>query len=81
MATPTLEQRVAELERQVVELQSAVKNGGQVQDWRSTVGMFSGDEVMKRICAAALAYREADRERARRRFAKADRAKARRVAK
>lgn len=34
-------------------------------DWRSTVGVFSGDEIMKRIDAAALRYREEDRKKAR----------------
>ncbi len=33
------------------------------KDWRRTIGMFSGDPVMKRIDEAALRYREADRRR------------------
>jgi hypothetical protein len=40
----------------------------QPNDWRRSIGMFSGDEVMKRIDDAALAYRQADRERFYREF-------------
>jgi hypothetical protein len=62
----SLEKRVAVLEDQVAELRSLVGTGRRVKDWRRTVGMFSGDEVMKRITDYALAYREKDREKARR---------------
>jgi hypothetical protein len=71
----TLEERVAALEREVAELRAAVANGAEGKDWLSTVGMFTGDEVMKRIDEAALAYREADRRKARRRQTETRRAK------
>lgn len=80
MVEPTLEERVAILERQVAELKAAQANGTQEKDWRRTIGMFSGDEVMKRIDEEALKYREKDREKARRQFAREDqRAKQRRA--
>jgi hypothetical protein len=66
MAPSTLEERVMTLEHQVAELQTALANGTRPKDWRRTVGMFAGDDVMKRICDAALTFREEDRERARR---------------
>ncbi len=66
MAQRTLEERVATLEQQVAELRGALQKVAQPQDWRSTVGMFSGDEVMKQIDEAGRKIREADRQRARR---------------
>jgi hypothetical protein len=70
MAQQKLEERVAALERQVAELRAALANGARQKDWRRTIGMFTGDEVMKRIDAGALAFREADRRKARRRQTK-----------
>jgi len=66
MSQSTLEQRVAALEREVAELRTVLANGGQIKDWRSTVGMFSGDEGMKRIDEAGRRWREAERRKARR---------------
>jgi hypothetical protein len=70
MSKPSLEQRVAELERQVADLKRAFTNGERPKDWRRTIGMFAGDEVMKQIDEEARKFREKDRERARRRYAK-----------
>ena len=67
MTDNALQLRLAALERQVAELQAARSNGTIVKDWRSTVGMFTGDTVMKKIDEAAHALREADRRRSRRR--------------
>ena len=67
MTDHALRNRLAALERQVAELQAARRNGTPCNDWRSTVGMFSGDEVLKQIDEAAHALREADRRRSRRR--------------
>jgi hypothetical protein len=67
MTRPSLEERVAALEQQMTDLKALIANGARGQDWRSTVGMFTGDEVMKRIDEAALRYREADRRKARHR--------------
>ena len=44
MSEMSLEQRVAALERKVAELETTVANG-EKKDWRSTVGMFTGDEA------------------------------------
>jgi hypothetical protein len=66
MTAPALEKRVAALEREMAELKAKVLEAT-TKDWRRTVGMFTGDEVMKRIDEEALKYREADREKARRR--------------
>jgi hypothetical protein len=59
--TPSLEERVAVLERQVEKLLAAQADGNQQKDWRRTLGMFTGDEVMRAIDEEALRYREEDR--------------------
>lgn len=70
MSTRSLEQRLAALEQEVAALKEALANGGRVKDWRRVVGMFEGDEVMKRIDELTLKYREDDRKKARRRYSK-----------
>jgi hypothetical protein len=75
MKQRTLEERLAALEKQMGELQAAVDKIARPKDWRSTIGMFAGDEIMKRIDAEALKYREADRAKARRRYARKQRVK------
>ncbi len=70
MATVSLEDRVTRLESLVAKLTTQSLKGARKKDWRRTLGMFTGDEVMKRIDAEALKYREADRKKARRRWAK-----------
>jgi hypothetical protein len=70
MSKTTLAERVATLEKKVAELEAAVANRPGKKDWLSTVGMFSGDEVMKRIDAEGAKWREREREKARRRYAK-----------
>ena len=67
MTQPSLEDRVAALEKEVTQLKAALANGARAKDWRRTIGMFTGDEVMKRIDEEAQKYREKDREKARRR--------------
>jgi hypothetical protein len=66
MATSTLEKRVKTLEQEVAQLKAVVNRGLPTKDWRRTVGMFTGDEVMKRIDEGARRFREADRARVRR---------------
>ncbi len=75
MAQPTVEERVATLESEVAALKSPRAKQRRQKDWRRTLGMFGDDEVMKRVFDEAMAYREADRERARRKFAKRTRTK------
>jgi hypothetical protein len=64
MANASLEERVATLEAQVAQLLRANKPRRE-KDWRRTIGMFTGDEIMWQIDQNALAYREEDRRRAR----------------
>ena len=77
MAQATLEQRVETLERELAELKAAVANGTPVKDWRRTIGMFTDDPGMQEVFQEALNIREADRERARRQFAREDKKKKR----
>ena len=62
MTAPSLEERVAALEAQMEELLLR-HNSERSKDWRKTIGMFTGDEIMRQICENALAYREDDRSR------------------
>ncbi len=65
----SLEERVAVLETQVNELLSERNNLGKPKkDWRRTLGMFSGDEIMWAIDQEALRYREEDRRRSKAEF-------------
>jgi hypothetical protein len=55
----TLEERVAALESKVEQL---VRGPSRQKDWRRTLGMFAGDELMKEINAKGRKIREADRQ-------------------
>lgn len=70
MQNPTVEQRLAALEKRVSELALVLVNGDRAKDWQSTVGMFTGDEVMKRIEEEGRKWREAERRKAQRRRTK-----------
>jgi hypothetical protein len=72
-------ERIADLEREVHHLKARLEDVTR-KDWRRTVGMFSGDEVMKQIDEAGRKIREADRERARKAAERAERRKAQRAA-
>lgn len=71
MSNPTLEQRVAELERQVAELKQQRDNGQGApkphqpgrDDWKKTIGMFDGDPVFKEMIDYAARLREEERRR------------------
>lgn len=67
MPQMTLKQRVEKLEQEMAAMKASSPGPN---DWRSTVGMFAGDELMREIFDEALKYRERDRQKARRRFAK-----------
>jgi len=64
----TLEERVASLEHQVAELSKRLLPGEKFppeKDWRSTIGMFANDPIMKEIDEEGRKIREEDRERTR----------------
>lgn len=67
MAQTSVEERISALERAVAELVQSRQRAGRAKDWKRTVGMLSGNELMKQIDAAGQAIRERDRQRARRR--------------
>ena len=67
MPEQTLEQRVAALEEQVAQLTSFLP-GERLppdKDWRSTIGMFANDPIMKEIDEEGRKIRELDREQTR----------------
>ena len=66
MAETNLEQRVATLEKQVAELMERILAPPPEKDWRSTIGMFKDDPIMREIQEEGRKIREADREQARR---------------
>ncbi len=74
MATVSLEDRVKRLEALYTSLATSTKLGKK-KDWRRTLGMFTGDEVMKRIDENALKYRKDDRQKVGRRRVRARLAK------
>jgi hypothetical protein len=61
LANATLEKRVAALESKVEQL---LRKSDRQKDWRRTLGMFAGDELMKAINAEGRKIREADRRSA-----------------
>jgi wyosine [tRNA(Phe)-imidazoG37] synthetase (radical SAM superfamily) len=63
MATGSLEDRVAALEAQVARLLAPHSNNDRPKDWRRTIGMFAGDEIMREIDEHARKYREEDRRK------------------
>ncbi len=66
MSDTALEQRVAALEEKVDALSEKIISPPVEKDWRSTVGMFAGDALMKKIDEEGRKIRQADREQAER---------------
>jgi hypothetical protein len=64
MSQRTLEERVASLEETVAGLIAVPGVGRQKKDWRSTIGMFQGDPVIREIQEEGRRLREADRRAA-----------------
>ena len=64
MTLPTLEERVTALEETVAQLLSQSALAAGKKDWRSTLGMFADDPVMREIDAEGRRIREADRQQA-----------------
>src|SRR5438105_497024 len=73
LSQATLEERVAALEKHIVTLLARLPPLEPPKDWRSTVGMFAGDAVMKEIDEAGRKIREEDRRRTKREFEAKDR--------
>ena len=65
MSKPKIEDRVAALELQMQRVLAGFPQP-EPDDWKSVVGMCTGDEDMKQIDALGAAWREADRQRAQR---------------
>jgi len=66
MSQRTLEERVTALEEAVARLTGSVPGVGPPvqEDWRSTIGMFANDPIMKEIDEEGRKIREEDRRRA-----------------
>jgi len=65
MAQPSLEERVASLEQQVEQLTKRLLPGEKLppeKDWKSTLGMFANDPIMKEIIEEGRKIRELDRQ-------------------
>ena len=58
MSNATLEERVSALEARVEQL---ARESRRQRDWRRTLGMFAGDELMKQINTEGRKVRQADR--------------------
>jgi len=66
MSEATLEHRVEMLEQKVAELTAKLECDPPEKDWRSTVGMFAADPVMRDIQEEGQRIREDDRRQAER---------------
>jgi hypothetical protein len=63
MSTTSIEERVAILENQMAFLLNRPDSGDQRPGWQRAIDQCTGDETMRAIDQAALAYREEDRRR------------------
>jgi hypothetical protein len=63
MSDTTLEERVAALEKTVAQLVARSKSTSHGSDWRSSIGMFANDPVMKEIDEEGRKIREEDRRK------------------
>lgn len=64
MSQANLEERVAALEKKMSLLLENGVGTTRRKDWRQTIGMFTGDDVMREIFEEARKMREADRRQA-----------------
>ena len=61
MTQPTFEERLEALEKAVARLSDRSQPALAGKDWRSTVGMFANDPVVKEIQEEGRKIREAER--------------------
>jgi hypothetical protein len=61
----SLDERVSKLEEQLAALLSKQRAPLPKKDWRQTIGMFAGDEIMKQIDDEGRKIRESERRKAR----------------
>jgi hypothetical protein len=66
MSDATLEKRVADLEMKVASLMGDIPAPVSQSTWRTAIGMFTGDSLMREIDDEGRKIREADREQAKR---------------
>jgi hypothetical protein len=62
MSATTIEARVERLERLVEELRASFESKPGRDDWRATIGMFTGDPLAKEIIDEALRLRDEERK-------------------
>ena len=62
MTQMTFEERLEALEKAVAQLTDRSKPALESSDWRSTVGMFANDSVMKEIQEEGRKIRDAERQ-------------------
>ena len=66
MSAQNIQQRLAHLEAQLAELQTAVRVRSKARrDWRRTIGAFTDDLGMQMILQEAMKLRDFDRRKAR----------------
>jgi hypothetical protein len=70
-----LEKRMVDLEKKMAEIQAELLKLNHRNDWRQTIGMFTGNELMKRIDSAGQAIRRKERVQAKRRYDKSRQSK------
>jgi hypothetical protein len=64
MTQQTLEDRVSAIEKALAQLLEHMKSADEEKDWRSTIGMFAADPVMKQIQEEGERIRKAERREA-----------------
>lgn len=63
MSHPTLEERVAILERELTVVKGQLAEGHAAPDWRSTFGAFADDPLFDEIVREGKVYREAENKK------------------
>ena len=64
MAQQTIEDRVSAIEKTLAQLISQMGSPAKEKGWRSTIGMFADDPVMRQIQEEGQKIRKAERQEA-----------------